>query len=94
MQALGARLAAGALLDLWGLGDRAASRGPVYASAVRGGGMAGTMSATVSFAPPFDAPGSLALANESSWPGVIPASQCPGVAPSYDCAGFELQERS
>lgn len=92
-QALGARLAAGALLDLWGLGDLTASRGPAFASASRGGGAAGVMSATVTFAPPFDGPGSLTLANVTSWPGVLPASECPGAAPAFDCAGFALQVR-
>jgi hypothetical protein len=91
-QALGARLAAGALLDLFGLGAKADSTGPVYASARAGGGAtAGALSATVSFAPPFDAPGSLQLANISAWPGLAPASECPGSADAV-CAGFELQD--
>ena len=91
-QALGARLAAGALLHLFGVGAVTDSEGPFYASATAGGGSPGSLSATVSFGPPFDTPGALTLANVSSWPGVLPASECPGPASSFDCAGFAIQE--
>ena len=90
-QELGRRLAAGALLDLFGLGAKVDSTGPVYASARAGGGAGGGLSATVSFAPPFDAPGSLQLANISAWPGLAPANECPAVS-DVVCAGFELQD--
>ena len=90
-QELGRRLAAGALLDLFGVGAKADSTGPVYASARAGGGGDGLLSATVSFAPPFDAPGALQLANVSAWPGLAPASGCPASSDAV-CAGFELQD--
>jgi hypothetical protein len=91
-QALGARLAAGALLQLFGLGSAESSTGPVFLSASAGGpGLPpASCSATVAFAPPFQAPGSLQLANESSWPGVLNASACPPLS-GVDCAGFALQ---
>ena len=92
-QAVGARLAAGALLHLFARGALEDSQGPAYARAASGGGPAGSLSATVFFAPAaaFAAPGSLLLANRSSWPGVVPAGQCPA-ASGYDCAGFEIQD--
>ena len=91
-QALGARLAAGALLDIYGVGALQNSQGPAYSRAISGGGpSAGALSATVFFSPPlFAAPGSLVLANVSSWPGLLPAGQCPGAG--FDCAGFEVQD--
>lgn len=45
----------------------------------------------MSFAPPFNAPGALRVANVSSWPGVLNASECPQLS-GVDCAGFELQD--
>ena len=93
-QALGARLAAGALLHLFSQGALEDSQGPSYSSAVNGGGPANTLSATITLAPlaAYAAPGSLLLDyNRSSWPGVLPSSQCPGAA-GFDCAGFEVQD--
>jgi len=90
-QQLGQRLAAGALLDLFGIGSAEDSEGPVFASARSGGGAAGALSATVTFLAPFDAPGSLTIANVSAWPGLAPSSECPDDA-SAVCAGFELQD--
>lgn len=88
-QTVGARLAAGALADLFGVSG-GATAGPVYAAAVAGGGAAGRLSATVSFAPPYAGAGALVLANVSAWPGLAPASRCPGGGAI--CAGFELQD--
>ena len=94
-QALGARLAAGALQDLFGLGGAAPVEGPVFAAAAAGGGGGGggggaALSATITFAPPYDGPGALALnANATAWPGLAPSSACP---PSAICGGFELQD--
>jgi len=93
-QQLGARLAAGALRDLFGRGAPTDAQGPVFAAAAAGGGAAGALSATVTFRAPFDAPGSLVLANVSAWPGLAPASQCPTTDSSVICGAFELQDRS
>jgi len=90
-QALGARLAAGALLDIFGIGALENSQGPAYSHAVSGGGPAGSLRTTVFFSPPlFSMTGSLILGNISSWPGVLPAGVCPGS--NFDCAGFEVQD--
>jgi len=91
-QQLGARLAAGALLDLFGIGRATDSRGPVARAARAGGGAAGSMSATVTFGAPFDAAGSLALnANATAWPGLAPSSICPPTS-SAVCGGFALRD--
>jgi hypothetical protein len=91
-QPVGARLAAGAMYDLFNQGSPELSQGPIYASAIEGGGV-GTLSATITFSKPFDAPGSLVIANVTGWPGLTPASQCPEAGGSIVCAGFELQSR-
>ena len=87
-QALGARLAAGALFDLFGIGTPEEVRGPVAvaATSVPGGG------ASVTFAPPFNTPGSIVLdSNVTAWPGLLPTSACPPVGGTL-CAGFALRD--
>lgn len=89
-QELGRRLAAGALFHLFGIGALTDIGGPVYASAVAGGGSAGVLSAVVTFRPPFDAPGALSLSSVAPWPGLPAASDCPSDVSSFLCAGFQL----
>ena len=95
---LGKRLAAGALLDLFGLGAPGDAMGPVFASSAVGGGAAGLMSVTVRFAPPFDAAGSLRLVAPGADDGQLCSSPsnvstaCPTGIPSALCVGFQLQD--
>lgn len=89
-QELGRRLAAGALLHLFGIGAVTDSMGPIFAGAVAGGGPAGVLSATVTFRPPFIGAGALALRSVEPWPGLANASDCP-VALTL-CSAFALQD--
>ena len=67
-QALGKRLASGALYHLFSSGSLKDSQGPSYGSSVNGGGPPGTLSATVSFTPnTYSSPGALVLANVLCW---------------------------
>jgi len=86
-QELGRRLAAGAAWHLWRAGAARDGAGPVYARAAAG--PPGALAATVFFAPPFDAPGALALGGRAAWPGVAPTTACP---PGAACAGFAIQD--
>jgi hypothetical protein len=97
---LGRRLGAGALLDLFGLGAAEEAEGPKFAASARGGGAAGSMSATVSFSTPFAAAGSLKLVAPGAddgelctSPSFVSTSCPPGVNASL-CRGFELQDGS
>lgn len=96
-QALGARLAAGALADLFGVPSTTPLAGPVFAKAVPTSPKppsTASLAATITFAPPYAAPSSLLInTNATSWPGVAPSSVCPPI-PGVLCAGFELQDGS
>ena len=96
---LGRRLGDGFLFDSGVLPSSATSEGPRFAASVAGGGAPGAgMSATVRFAPPFDAAGSLALVAPGADDGQLCTSpsfvstSCPPGVDAALCHGFELQD--
>ena len=96
---LGRRLGDGFLFDAGALPSSASSEGPRFAGSVAGGGAPGAgMSATVRFAPPFDAAGSLNLVAPGADDGQLCTSpsfvstSCPPGVDAALCRGFELQD--
>ncbi len=96
-QALGARLAAGALHHIFGVPSTTPLFGPVYAQAKPTSPKppsTAPLAASITFAPPYATPASLVInTNATAWPGLAPSSVCPSI-PGVQCAGFELQDGS
>lgn len=94
-QPLGRRLAAGALNAMFtGLATLPASTGPLYASAVSGGGPPGAaLSATITFDPATLGGAPLVMVAPNPIGPLANSSVCPaaGVDPGL-CAGFQLQD--
>jgi sialate O-acetylesterase len=92
-QHIGARLGAGALLALYGLGDPGDSMGPRAVACTPGGGPPGALSATVSFAGVDATSNPLVLVTPQPVGPLANSSVCPaqGVNASL-CAGFQLQD--
>ena len=90
-QALGARLAAGALRHLFALGELQDSQGPVLAAARALPGPP-SLAVSLTFLPPYDAPGALALAPLAPWPGLPNASACPPAVDPSSCLGLQVQD--
>lgn len=91
-QHVGARLGAGALHALYGVGDPGDRMGPRAVGCTPGGGPPGALSATVTFAGVDAAANPLVLVAPQPVGPLANSSVCPASVNASLCAGFELQD--